>query len=112
MAAVALTQLGYRESEKNYIVTEDGEQKGITRFGQWYGAPHDDWDAMFVSFCLNYAGISYTDVPYEADCEEWAAALSAAGLYWDADSPEKGDLVFFDYNGDGAADAISRSAIR
>ena len=33
--AIAETQLGYEESIQNYIVTEDGEVKGITRYGQW-----------------------------------------------------------------------------
>ncbi len=87
-AAVAGTQLGYQESTKNYIVTEAGEQKGITRYGQWYGDPYGSWDAMFVSFCLNYAGIPQSAVPYGADCGSWPAALSAAGLYRSAGSSE------------------------
>jgi hypothetical protein len=31
--------------------------KGITRYGQWYGDAYGDWCAMFVSFCMNNAGI-------------------------------------------------------
>lgn len=106
VAAVAQTQLGYAESTENYIVTDDGEMKGITRFGQWYGDPYGDWDAMFVSFCLNYAGIPQAAVPYGGDCAEWTAALSYSGLYRSGNtySLEKGDIVFFDYDGDGAAD--------
>ncbi|MCI6788049.1 MAG: hypothetical protein MR574_10130, partial [Oscillospiraceae bacterium] len=50
--AIAATQLGYEESIQNYIVTEDGEVKGITRYGQWYGDPYGDWSGMFASFCL------------------------------------------------------------
>ncbi len=80
--------------------------KGITRFGQWYGNPYGDWDAMFVSFCLNYAGVPQTAVPYGDDCAGWVDALSDFGLYQSdvAYSPAKGDIVFFDYNGDGASD--------
>ena len=107
VATVAQTQLGYEESTKNYLVTEDGGMKGITRYGQWYGEPYGDWDAMFVSFCLSYAGIPQTAVPYGADCAAWSAALSDAGLYrGDSDSLSKGDIVFFDNNGDGAADHV------
>lgn len=103
--AVAQTQLGYEESTKNYLVTDDGGMKGITRYGQWYGEPYGDWDAMFVSFCLSYAGIPQTAVPYGADCAAWSAALSDAGLYrGGSDSLSKGDIVFFDNNGDGTAD--------
>lgn len=108
LVAVAQTQLGYAESTRNYMVTETGEMKGITRFGQWYGNPYGDWDAMFVSFCLNYAGIPQTAVPYGYDCAAWAASLSYAGLYRSAGnySPIRGDIVFFDYNADGAADHV------
>ena len=107
VAAVAQTQLGYEESAKNYLVTDDGGMKGISRYGQWYGDPYGDWDAMFVSFCLSYAGIPQTVVPYGADCAEWSTALSEAGLYRDgSDSLSKGDIVFFDNNGDGAADHV------
>lgn len=105
--AVAQTQLGYEESTKNYLVTDDGGMKGITRYGQWYGEPYGDWDAMFVSFCLSYAGIPQTAVPYGADCAAWSAALSDAGLYrGGSDSLSKGDIVFFDNNGDGTADHV------
>ena len=108
LVAVAQTQLDYEESTNNYTVTEEGEMKGITRFGQWYGDPYGDWDAMFVSFCLNYAGIPQTAVPYGDDCAEWTTSLSYAGLYRSTDnySPVKGDIVFFDYNADGAADHV------
>lgn len=108
LVAVAQTQLDYEESTNNYTVTEEGEMKGITRFGQWYGDPYGDWDAMFVSFCLNYAEIPQTAVPYGDDCAEWASNLSYAGLYRSTDnySPVKGDIVFFDYNADGAADHV------
>ena len=54
IVSIAQTQLGYEESIQNYIVTEDGEMKGITRYGQWYGDAYGDWCAMFVSFCMNY----------------------------------------------------------
>ena len=52
---VAQSQLGYKESTRNFQVDANGVQRGITRYGQWYGNPYGDWSAMFVSFCLEYA---------------------------------------------------------
>ena len=106
--AIAESQLGYTESERNYTVTEDGALKGYTRYGDWYGDPYSDWSAMFVSFCLHYAGISRQSVPYASDCAGWVETLSgeAWGLYrsMEGNSPQKGDIVFFDWDGDGSAD--------
>ena len=108
VVSVAKSQIGYEESTRNYLVTEDGTMKGITRYGQWYGDSYGDWDAMFVSFCLNYAGIPQSTVPYADSCAEWTTALSGAGLYRTAAAytPSKGDIVFFDSDADGAADRV------
>ena len=109
--AVAESQLGYRESTANYAVMDDGETtKGITRYGQWYGDPYGDWCAMFVSFCLNYAAIPQTAIPYEADCQRWIDALAAPewALYREAGAyaPRKGDLVFFNTDDDESAEQV------
>lgn len=110
IVSIAQTQLGYEESTQNYIVTEDGEMKGITRYGQWYGDAYGDWCAMFVSFCLNYAQIPETAMPYEASCERWMEQLSRPELdrYEAADTytPTKGDLIFFDWDDDGVSDHV------
>ena len=101
--AIAQTQLGYTESTKNYMVTEDGETvKGYTRYGAWYGDPYADWNAMFVSFCLHYAGVE--DVPMGADCGSWATAWADGFVPAQSHEAAAGDLVFFDRDGDGAAD--------
>ena len=104
--AIAETQLGYAESIQNYIVTEDGEVKGITRYGQWYGDPYGDWSGMFASFCLNYAQIPASAVPRGEYCQDWISALSDCGLYRAAGScsPLRGDIVFLDQDYDGCAE--------
>lgn len=79
IVSIAQTQLGYEESIQNYIVTEDGEMKGITRYGQWYGDPYGDWSGMFASFCLNYAQIPASAVPRGEYCQDW---ISAAVRLW------------------------------
>ncbi len=108
LTAVALTQLGVKESTENFILDENGEQKGITRYGQWYGEPYGDWDAMFVSFCLNYAEVPRTSVPRAGSCGALAGMLQTYGLYESPAEYEatKGDLVFLDTDADGAADHV------
>ena len=108
VTAIALSQLGEGESEKNYKVGSDGETNGYTRYGAWYGDPYADWNAAFCAFCLYYAGA--TDYPFTADCEKWASALASddIDLFRPADgyTPNTGDLVFFDTDGDGKADRV------
>jgi len=102
--AVADSQLGYKESVNNYIVTENGDIKGYTRYGQWYGDEYGDWCAMFVSFCLEYAGI---DMPYDSNCNNWTEKLIENGLYYNNEhNPETGDIVFFDKDTDGTSDHV------
>lgn len=116
LLSVAKTQLGYTESTKNYQVQDDGVTlSGYTRYGAWNGTPYADWNATFVSFCLNYAEISAEELPVSTACESWVALLSgeqagfedcdlfrAAGTY----TPEPGDLIFFDTDADGKADRV------
>ena len=97
--AIAGTQLGYTESTANYIVEDDGQTlRGYTRYGAWYGDPYGDWDAMFVSFCLHYAGVD-EEFPLKADSASWVQLLSDEeyDLYVPApeSDPWPGDLIFF-----------------
>ncbi len=91
---VAQSQLGYTESERNFQVDAQGIRRGITRYGQWYGNPYGDWSAMFVCFCLNYAGAG--NVPTNAGPEAMRLAWEKAQLYESArtGTPEAGDLLF------------------
>ena len=109
VVAVANSQIGYMESTANYTVLEDGAtMKGYTRYGAWYGMPYDDWCAMFASFCLHYAGVPETSVPYASGCIYWIEQLQSAGLYESAAEcfPEPGFLIFFDSDSDGYADHV------
>ena len=103
--AIAQTQLGYEESTKNYIVEGDNP-KGYTRYGDWYGIPYGDWCAMFVSFCLDYAGVE--GMPLDCNCPNWIRTLTEAGLYHNEKEyvPAAGDLIFFDWNADGSSDHV------
>ena len=101
--AIAETQLGYAESTKNYVVAEDGETvKGYTRYGAWCEEPYGDWNVMFLSFCLHYAGVE--GVPPDRDCGSWATAWADAFEPAQSHTAAVGDLVLFDRDGDGTAD--------
>ena len=101
--AIAETQLGYAESTKNYLVAEDGETvKGYTRYGAWCGEPYGDWNVMFLTFCLHYAGVE--GVPPDRDCGGWVTSWADAFEPAQSHTPAVGDLVLFDRDGDGTAD--------
>ena len=101
--AIAETQLGYAESTKNYVVAEDGETvKGYTRYGAWCGEPYGDWNTMFLTFCLHYAGVE--GAPPDRDCGGWVTAWADAFEPTQSHTPAVGDLVLFDRDGDGTAD--------
>ncbi len=108
VVAVALSQLDYLESTRNFIVNDAGAMKGYSRYGAWYGSAYGDWCAMFVSFCLHYAGVPSEVFPYEASCPRWVQALREKELLREPGQyiPAPGDLVFFDYEGDGEADHV------
>ena len=91
---VARSQVGYAENTLNFQVDAQGVRRGITRYGQWYGNPYGDWSAMFVSFCLEYAGAR--DLPRNAGPEAMRLEWQAEGLYKTTQelSPEIGNIVF------------------
>lgn len=105
--AIAETQIGYRESQSNFEINDEGKRYGYTRYGAWYGASYSDWCAMFISFCLEYAKIPAKYVPRDAGCEHWRTTMKALEVYQkrsEAD-PQPGDIVFFNWTGkhsDGA----------
>lgn len=103
LLAVARSQLGYAESKKN-VVLEGGKLKGYTLYGAKYGVPYGDWDAAFVSFCLEYAGVK--NFHRDTNCAEWMKTLKQMQTFVPADAfvPEAGDLVFVDTDQDGTGD--------
>lgn len=104
---VARSQLGVTESLRNFQVDAAGIRRGISRYGQWYGNPYGDWSAMFVSFCLDYAGVH--EIPKNAGPESMRLEWETAMLYQQAGQtePVAGNLLFLDKDEDGAADAVA-----
>lgn len=85
-----------------------------TVFGRWYAKLVDDpyfgesgipYCAMFVSYCLNWAGFEAAGLP--GAYVPWIlSANSDAGRLVANEDAQPGDLVMFDWQGDGVADHI------
>lgn len=95
LMSVASSQMGYEEGKDGY-----------SRYGDWYGNDDGDWNVMFVSFCLNYAGILSSKIPYGAGCWAWQVKLEESGLLVTDKSSEPlpGDILLIDDDGDGKCD--------
>ena len=99
LLSVAKTQLGYEQSEKNF---EIDPADGVTlhyysRYGQSYGNPYGEWDVMFLSYCLKYAGIPQSAIPQEASV--LALRSSMSDMDWlleeDGSAAQPGDIVIY-----------------
>ena len=121
LLSVAKTQLGYEQSEKNF---EINPADGVTlhyysRYGQSYGNPYGEWDVMFLSYCLKYAGIPQSAIPQEASVLSLRSSMS--DMDWlldgeDGSAANVGDIVIYnkyvtrtvavDSSADGAADGL------
>lgn len=96
LLAIARTQLGYEESGKDFIVDSAGKKQGFTRYGAWCSAPYAEWCAVFVGFCLHYAGVPESVCPWDASCPEWVSIARERGEFEEPAGyvPQPGDLVF------------------
>lgn len=101
LVIAAKKQIGYKESTDNYTVATDGSHKGYTRYGQFAGDVYADWDAVFVNFCMHYAGLEAAKLfPGDTDTAKWydKFATGVNGSYLTAPEgyePQTGDIVFF-----------------
>ncbi len=93
---IAKSQKDYKEVKENFELDQDGKEHYYTRYGEWYGKPYEDWNIMFASFVLHYAGIKNEQIPYGHDWNEWIEDLSKKELFEpEGYEPQNGDLIFF-----------------
>ena len=100
LVGIARTQVGYQESTLNFEVGDDDVRRGYTRYGAWYGAPYTDWSAIFVSFCLHYAGADPAETPGNTGAASMAEIWKTLDRFASPGEhdPSAGDLVFFANN--------------
>jgi len=105
--SIMQTQVGYTESQTDFVMI-DGQQKGYTRYGAWFGSPYQDWCAMFAAFCLHYAHVD-EQIPLSGSVPAWIESLRSSNVFREKDAyiPETGDLVFFDHDHDGNGDHVA-----
>lgn len=96
---IALNEVGYREGANN-----------DTKYGIWYGLNNNPWCVMFLTWVFDKAGDTMHEIfPKAAHCDAVRdyAKLNDA---WVSPSSIKyisaGDIIIWDYNGDGSGDHI------
>ena len=92
---IASEQVGYKEYANNQ-----------TKYGEWYGL-QGEWCDIFISWLASQVGILNTLIPKEAYVPTTAKWYREKGLLRDRNyTPQKGDLILFDYNHNKTPDHI------
>jgi len=91
---IASSQVGYTENPGNDTI-----------YGEWFGFNHVPWCGMFVSWCYAKAGMPLPNIGFS---KGFAGCQTAVKYFKDHDmvtkDPQPGDIVFYDWNGDGRYD--------
>lgn len=117
--AVAESQLGYSESKENYQAAQSPDglevKKGYTRYGDWNDSPYEDWNQIFVNFCLSFAKVDPFIFPQEPSAQQLMSKLKELDELNGKEEPQllfsnqnqdiqPGDLIFLDTNLDTIPD--------
>lgn len=92
-----------KEAEKELGYIEEPGNK--TKFGKWFGFDSVPWCGMFVSWCYFKAGFPLGNIGFKkgfAGCQTAVEYFEKNGKI--VNTPVPGDIVFFDWNGDGRYD--------
>ena len=93
---IARKEIGYKEFPAN---------SNKTKYGRWFGFDGVAWCAMFVSWCYDKAGFPLGNIGFLkgfAGCQTGFAHFRKTKEI--SYSPDPGDIVLFDWNGDGRYD--------
>lgn len=93
---IARTEIGTKESPKN---------SNKTKYGKWFGLDGVPWCGMFVSWCYAMRGKPLPNIGFTkgfAGCQTAVAYFRRNKRI--VKEPNPGDIVFFDFNGDGRHD--------
>lgn len=95
--AIAAKEVGYRQAAN-----------GSNKYGQWYGMDKVAWCAIFVSWLAHQSGIDADIIPRFSYCPAGVDYFKKQGRFKAAKgyTPQAGDIVFYDFNGNGTADHV------
>ena len=106
IAAIAASQVGYAESDVDFIIDADGKH-AYSIYGDYFGSAYSDWSAMFVEWVLEMAEID-GEYPSADTAKSFAGKIESADAFEENGyEPAKGDLAFIDADGDGAVDSVA-----
>lgn len=111
IVGVANTQIGYTElDKKGGTPVIDSETPYYTKYGERYGNPNGHWCAFFVLWCAEQANIPTSIICKSASCGSCNYFVNwfKQNHRWKDNSyiPIKGDIIFYDWNGDSFADHV------
>ncbi len=84
---------------------EEPANSNKTQYGEWFGFNGVPWCAIFVSWVYHHAGFPLGNIGFTkgyAGCQTAVAHYKETGEV--TDNPTEGDIVFFDWSGDGRYD--------
>lgn len=95
---IAFKEVGTKESPAN---------SNLTKYSKWFGLDGVPWCGMFCSWVYDQAGIKLGNIGFP---KGFAGCQTAVAHYKKTKevtkTPKVGDLVFFDWNGDGRYDHV------
>lgn len=94
--SIASNEIGYEETPRN---------SNKTKYGEWFGLDGCAWCGIFVSWCYFKAGYTLGNIGFS---KGFAGCQTAVKYFRESkcitNDPQEGDIVFFDWNGDGRYD--------
>jgi len=92
-------------ADKEVGYKEDPPDSNLTKYGEWFGLNGVPWCGIFVSWCYFMAGKTLPKIGFNngfAGCQTAVQYFRSKNSI--TDNPTNGDIVFFDWNGDGRYD--------
>lgn len=99
---IARQEIGYIEEKGN-----------MTKYGEWFGFDGVAWCGIFVSWVYWMAGVPLGKIGFS---KGFAGCATAVAHFlklekehpgkWITNEPEQGDIVFFDFDGNGSWDHV------
>jgi len=90
-----------KTAEKEIGNKEEPKNSNITKYGEWFGFNGVAWCAIFVSWVYDKAGFPLGNIGFT---KGFAGCQTAVRYFKEKDyiveTPQRGDIVFFDWNND------------